>query len=975
MKSILHALTVLATVLSPVAAAESAYTGPKEKRPAAARGPAGAVGRTRRLQISGIYPHLTAFNKPDPKSRQRRGGGAECGIGAVVPWAGKLWMITYSPHCPQGSSDKLYAISADLTVEIRPESVGGTPAGRMIHRESKQLFIGPYAIDAKGKVRVIPPSRMPGRHTGIARHLTDPANKVYYFDMEGAIHEVDVNTLAVKKLFAKPVAGWHGKGAYTGQGRYIIANNGELGGTTYKNVLAGGPPKNREEMGALAEWDGKQWRIVERKQFCDVTGPGGIHGSPDDKSPVWSIGWDRRSVILKLLSGGKWYTFRMPKGTHTYDHRGGFYTEWPRIREIMPGKLMMDMHGMFWDFPKGFDLGRTGGIRPMSTHLRYIPDFCHWNGRVVLATDETAMVGGNKMAGQSQSNLWFGTLEDLHDFGPRSAWGGPWVGDAVKASERSTPFLVNGFARRCLHLSTAAGRPDLSATRCTGRFAISEMPAALAGLPRVTMDRGDYHKPAPGYSFTVNKDVLVYLAVDDRGSPKPGDGWQKTAMKMKWVSFTDTIYQKEFKKGRVDIPGNDTAHKTDAYGVPHTCFIKDPAGKDDGIKITALPEGKGARVARPRPLARVTSAEVTFGIEVDVKGDGTWTKHKSITVAPGGYRYYIFPSDFEGNWVRFTVDKDCTATAFFHLSGPGRDAKAGRKLFAGLADVTDGAGVAAGLIRPGGHNRNLQYLAMTAKRDAGIRETYYEVDAALALTKPEESRADEVRKVAAITKEFEVDEASVIMTHRGRRYRLPKGHSRYDKAFATGWPRGTRECESERYLVNIHGTFYEKPREAGLPRIKPVATHGKQIMDFCTWRGLLVISGMRTSAARDGHVFRVADGAGLWFGGIDDVWKLGKPVGRGGPWCKTPVEADTPSDAYLMTNYDKKTVELSHDGDGDVTFTIEVNFDHRGWHRYTALDVPRGKKITHEFPDGFGAHWVRVRADKACKATAQFLYE
>ena len=57
---------------------------------------------------------------------------------------------------------------------MRPESIGGTPANRMIHQESNQLFIGPYAIDSKGGVRTIPAKIMPGRHTGNARHLTDP---------------------------------------------------------------------------------------------------------------------------------------------------------------------------------------------------------------------------------------------------------------------------------------------------------------------------------------------------------------------------------------------------------------------------------------------------------------------------------------------------------------------------------------------------------------------------------------------------------------------------------------------------------------------------------------------------------------------------------------------------------------------------------------------------------------------------------
>src|SRR5215211_2062700 len=50
------------------------------------------------LQVSGIYPHLAVFN--DTGSTQDN----ECGIGAVVPWAGKLWLITYPPHRRTGSS-------------------------------------------------------------------------------------------------------------------------------------------------------------------------------------------------------------------------------------------------------------------------------------------------------------------------------------------------------------------------------------------------------------------------------------------------------------------------------------------------------------------------------------------------------------------------------------------------------------------------------------------------------------------------------------------------------------------------------------------------------------------------------------------------------------------------------------------------------------------------------------------------------
>ena len=154
----------------------------------------------------------------------------------------------------------------------------------------------------------------------------------------------------------------------------------------------------------------------------------------------------------------------------------------------------------------------------------------------------------------------------------------------------------------------------------------------------------------------------------------------------------------------------------------------------------------------------------------------------------------------------------------------------------------------------------------------------------------------------------------MIVSQGGRRYRLPRGDARYDRPFATGWPRQLRECVTERFLMNVHGTFYEVPRESGLPLIKPVCSHGRQIMDFCTWRGLMVLSGNLAGATPDGHYFRSDDGhAGLWLGSIDDLWRLGKPVGRGGPWLHTAVKADAPSDPYLMTGYDRKRIELAHD--------------------------------------------------------------
>ena len=772
-----------------------------------------------KLQVSGIYPHLAVFNP-----------GGECGIGVVVPWAGKLWTITYPPHATTGSVDKLYEIDAGLNMAARPESVGGTHACRMIHRESNQVIVGPYFIDANGKVRAADLHKLVGRMTAVARHLTDPANKVTFYDMEGAVYEVDVRSLAVVRLFAKPVPGWHGKGAYTAQGRLVIANNGEsAAGKVRTPFLAGDVAKTPEEAGVLAQWDGKKWQIVERRQFTDVTGPGGIFGAPDDKSPLWSIGWDRRSLILKLLDGGAWSTFRLPKASHTYDPRHGWYTEWPRIREVSPGRLMMTMHGMFYDFPARFRAAETGGIRPIASYLRIIPDFCWWNDRLVLASDD-ASVMQNPMAGTSQSNLWFGQASDLPSFGPRSGWGGPWSRDAVKAGKPSDPFLIGGFDRRVVHLAHDAATP------------------------------------------------------------------------------------------------------------------------------------------------------VRFTLEVDATGNGRWQPYQSIVAGPRGYRFHVFPDQFSAQWIRVTTDKDCTATAYFHYASP-RDVSHDRaEQFASLPRVTEHAAMTAGWIRPAKHNRNLQFAARTVEPDGkASAPTYYEVDAGLKFLRPKEDRGDEVAKISAAAPaaaECQVDAASVIVIQQGHRRRLPKGDAGYDAAFASGCAREIRECVTERYLMNVHGTFYEMPRDAGLPWIKPVCSHGRKIVDFCTWRGLMVLSGNLAKARPDGQYFCSSDGAaGLWLGSIDDLWRLGKPVGKGGPWLRTPVMPHTPSDSYLMTGYDKKRMELSHEADGPVVFNIQVDIDHTQWQPYQTVVVPAGRTISHTFPDGFNAHWLRATVDRACRATVMLSYE
>jgi len=60
-----------------------------------------------------------------------------------------------------------------------------------------------------------------------------------------------------------------------------------------------------------------------------------------------------------------------------------------------------------------------------------------------------------------------------------------------------------------------------------------------------------------------------------------------------------------------------------------------------------------------------------------------------------------------------------------------------------------------------------------------------------------------------------------------------------------------REVVTERDLFNCHGTFYELPAEnaGGFAKVRPISTHNRKIADYCSYRGLLVMTGISAAGA------------------------------------------------------------------------------------------------------------------------------
>ena len=389
------------------------------------------------LVVGGVMPRLAMVAGLGPPR-------SECGPGALMAWADRLWCVTYvSSGQRSGLGTGLYEIDEDFVLRKHPKSVVGTFANRMVHFPTNQLVIGPHVIDERRRVRTFE-GLLPYRIAATMAHLIDPGNKVYFLGMEGHFFEADLHTLEVKQLFdltkelrlpesCQP----HFKTGFTFRGRVIVANN------TYDEQEFLG----QRSAGRLAEWDGSKWSVISSSPFNEVFGRQRLGGGA-----AFATGWDRASALMMVLSKYKWTTYRLPKASHTNDHY--WATEWPRIRELEHERFLMDCHGMFYELsPHAFG-GRVWGVRPISSHLWVVPDFCAWRGMIVLGFNQNTSAGGdNCLAGEPNAGLWFGKYEDLWQFGKPSGWGGPWWKQTVRGGDASDPYLMTGFDKKVMHLA------------------------------------------------------------------------------------------------------------------------------------------------------------------------------------------------------------------------------------------------------------------------------------------------------------------------------------------------------------------------------------------------------------------------------------------------------------------------------------------------------------------------------------------
>jgi hypothetical protein len=373
---------------------------------------------------------------------------------------------------------------------------------------------------------------------------------------------------------------------------------------------------------------------------------------------------------------------------------------------------------------------------------------------------------------------------------------------------------------------------------------------------------------------------------------------------------------------------------------------------------------------------------VDFTFEVDRRGSGQWDLLKTVTAQPGKGTLVAFDQTETGEWVRVISGASTRATVQFCYNDRETRHPSPDPIFTGLAGAWKDT-LTGGLLYGLGENRRKLGMAATSWSGGGtVNAGYYELDEKMNLLPVIDTATEQfIRERFAIPGEVvRVDRSSVLITDdRGRRWRLPLGMDAFTELTGDNLLRLSREVATERDLFSCHGTFYELPAENadGFAKIRPISSHPFRIHDYASYRGLLVMTGIDPAGPHENpRVISSPDGkAAVWAGVIDDLWRLGKPTGMGGPWYETPVKAGEVSDPYLIGFYDERTLEISHTSSLPVQFHVEVEpVGHGPWMHYITLTVMPGQGYLFRFPDHFQARWIRFRATRETVATTWLEY-
>lgn len=371
---------------------------------------------------------------------------SETGIGAAIPWANRLWFVTYPDENLNGIGCGLWSMDESLVPRFEVET-NVTSAARCVL--SDKLFIGTSVIDSAGNITAQTGWQSTERPAAFAK-LPGSAY-LWALAMSGNIWKIDpatqVATLAKDNAGLSIVGQPHGKGLWGHPtGRYLFAAlNGHAGN------------------GRLAVFDTQTltWATtIDTNSWVEVA------GSYDGNSHFWATGHDFKSGLFWMFDPVTYSAtpkkFRIPLPSR--QQLQSWQQEWMRIRAVETERYLMDFHGGFFQLSIALSGDNTVAngfplLEPVCRHIRTIPDFTFWNGYLVLTGNQNSPQSGNKYttAGQPNSGLLLTTSDDLWSWGKPGGTGHWWIEESVSANTLSEPMLMNGYDKKCLHLANGAG--------------------------------------------------------------------------------------------------------------------------------------------------------------------------------------------------------------------------------------------------------------------------------------------------------------------------------------------------------------------------------------------------------------------------------------------------------------------------------------------------------------------------------------
>lgn len=334
---------------------------------------------------------------------------SESGIGALMPWANKLWLTTYPDENGNGSGTGLFSLDEDGHLEL-VEETNKTHAGRAISGE--YAFIGEHKIHQDGTaIRMagfettdritawaVVPGQIPNSEGYVWTYCLTMGGRIYRILNDDSTEVVFVGDAST----AFNISGQaHFKAMWGTPTRlYVVSNiNNPDGRFGYYHIPSS----------TFTRLDNSIDTRTTGMSYIEVS------GSYDGFRHAFALGQDNYTGYLYLINGNdssepRIFLIPLPSRQQVF----GWQQEWMRIRQAdTTERFIMDFHGGYFalsPFLDGEDNAATGlpRIEALGNHSRTTTDWAVFDGKLWLASNASSTQNNNRYpnGGQSQSILW-----------------------------------------------------------------------------------------------------------------------------------------------------------------------------------------------------------------------------------------------------------------------------------------------------------------------------------------------------------------------------------------------------------------------------------------------------------------------------------------------------------------------------------------------------------------------------------------